>query len=158
LCRKEVFGVDYRHAYRYFSNFSNLKALRSPFILQDDIWLDEYVWNLGPGSCEQDAVSFTDIETLIDPYIHERSIVDLGSQPQISLEELRCAEHSGSCHSTMAVPHRRLTPPATISYGTYAATIDLAGTGSQFAELTFCYEQWMHEFLNDPGYGEDFFV
>lgn len=165
LCRKGVFGIDDRHAYQHFSNFSNSNSLRSPFTPQDDIWLDEYVWNLSPGCREQDEVSFAEFETLIEFCTRERSTVALDPQHRMSPEELRCAEHRGSCHFTIeentrnaAVPHRRLTPPPTISHDTYAATIDLAGTGSQFAELTSCYGQWMYEFLNDPDHGGDFFV
>ena len=161
LCRRKVLDIDDHHPNRLFSNSRIPNSLGSVLRPQDDVWLDEYVWN-DSDSHRQDTVSSVDIETLLDSYTRDHSNVSSGSQPHTSLVTRICSEHRGFCHCSddqdrryAAVSHRRLTPPATAQTRQFGVdNFDLAELGSQFAELDYRYSLWMDEYPNNPSFGE----
>ncbi|KAJ4985926.1 hypothetical protein SVAN01_08615 [Stagonosporopsis vannaccii] len=163
LCRKQAFsfGIEDHSASQHSSNFQVSNPLSPVFSPQDDMWLDENIWN-DSGSSRQHRVSFIDIETLIYVYTHNHLDVDLGSEYQRSLETLSCGEHRGFCQCKVdqntrnaALPHRRLTTAATTATEPPKINMfDLVQLGSQFAELAYWHELWMDNFLNEPCFGE----
>lgn len=136
--------------------------LSSRFTPQEDVWLDEYVWNIS-NSRRQSTVSDTDPGTRAD--IHTSSY-SYNLHSRLSSGSSYCGEHRGSCQCNedqalrdAAVPHRRLTAPSpTQSSEIGIDNLDLTGLGSQFAELDYRYKVWMDKFFNEPKYSEDSYV
>lgn len=161
LCRKKVLNIDDCPANRQLPDSGSSNALSSELIAQDDVWLDEGVWNNSFESLE-DAVSYADIETLIDYYTRDLSNNTFDSQPQRFLETLICGEHHGLCQccddqdtKDAPLPHIRLTLPATTRPRSMDIdNFDLVQLGSQFAELNYRYKIWGDEYRNAPTFNE----
>lgn len=163
LCRKQAFsfGIGDHSAGQHSSDPRVSIPLSSVLLPQDDIWLDEYVWNDSNRS-RRSTVSSADIETMIYSYTHDHSDVNLGSQRQHLPGTLSCSEHRGFCQCSAdqntrngALPHRRLATPATAPREqTDIVNLDLVQLGSQFAELQFQYPE-MDGFLNASRFGQN---
>jgi hypothetical protein len=144
LCRKKVLDVDKCSANTRFPSTGSATTQSSRFTTQDDVWLDEETWNTSFTDPEH-AVSYADIETLIEYYTRDLSNVDSDYQSQRSPETQICGEHRDVCHChggretrNVAVPHGRLTPPATTRPRPMDIdNLDLVQLGSQFAELNY---------------------
>ncbi|KAF1926466.1 uncharacterized protein M421DRAFT_422795 [Didymella exigua CBS 183.55] len=144
FCRKKVLDIDGWPASRHVPESSSSNTFSSEYTTQDDVWLDEEVWNNSSDSLE-DAVSYADIEALIEHYTRDLSNVNFDSQPQRRQEALVYGEHHGLCHCiggrgirNAALPLRRLTSPATVEARPMDIdNFDLAQMGSQFAEVNY---------------------
>lgn len=164
LCRRQVssFGIGDRSAGQYSPASGGSILLSSVFSPQDDIWLDEYVWNNSSDS-HQDAMSYIDFETLICHHPYNHSDVDLGSEYQRPLETLSCGEHRGFCQCSddqntrnAALLDRRLTTPTHASKERpNIDNFNLVHLGSQFSELDYQSKVWMDDFFDEPAFGEN---
>ncbi len=159
LCRQPVFGFGIGdQAVNQDSTLGVSTHLGSVYSPEDDIWLDDYIWN------DVDSFSFSmdlvDIDTLINCDNPNSPNVDLGYQPHRSPAISTCGEHHsfGSYAEDQrtrnaVLPLERLTTPVSAQPRQMDIdNLDLAGLGSQFAELEFRYRNWMEEFLNEPDF------
>lgn len=176
LCRKQVFSFGIGdhltdHGLSDLLVSTPFSSIPSP---QDDVWLDEYVWN-DSYDRSQNTVSFNEIEALIDYYTSDRQDVSAGPRAEETLETLNCGEHHGFCQCSVnqnlrneALPFRRLTTPAGATIKPMDIdNLDLVQLGSQFADLEFTDRDWMQELRNELDVGassgfdhraEDFFA
>lgn len=144
LCRKKVLNTDDCPANIRVPNSGSSNSPNSRLTVQDDVWLDEAVWNTSSRNPEP-AVSYADVETLVSYYTRDLSNVNFDSQPQRSPETLICGEHRGLCHCyddretrNAALPRRRLIPPANAQPRPMGIdNFDLVQLGSQFARLNY---------------------
>lgn len=140
LCREKILNVDDRPANRHVPDPGSSHALSFEFASHYDVWLDEEVWN-HPSRILEDAVSFADIETLIEHYTGDLLNSRSDSRPERGREVLICGERHGLCHcyggqgtGTAMLPHRCLTPPAIDEPRPLNINdLDLRQLGSQFA-------------------------
>lgn len=144
LCRKKVLSVDDCPANTCPPDSGSSNTHNSRLIALEDVWMDEEVWNTSSPNLES-AVSYADIETLVEYYTRDLSNVDFDSQPQRGSGILICGEPRGFCHCcddrgtiNAALPRRRLTPPATPQPRPVGIdNFDLVQLGSQFSRLNY---------------------
>lgn len=144
LCRRKVLDINDCPVSRPGLDSSSPNSSSSSLTAQEDIWLDEEVWNSTSGSSEE-AVSDSDIDALIDFYTRDLSNVNFDNRPQSYLQPSICSEHRGSCHccddgdpGNEVLPHRRLPPLATANPESLDIdNVDLMEMGAQFAELSY---------------------
>lgn len=162
LCRGRVFsfGIDDRSTSQDFSTDRIVINLSSALTPQDDIWLDEFVWNSSTYHC-QTSVSDTDIDTLVYTYTSVHSHPSFDSQPESILRLCLCGDHRGFCQCSGfedledATAHRGPTQLAASAIRhTGIEDLDLVRLGAQFADLDCQHRLWMDEFFEEPTFCE----
>jgi len=144
LCRNKVVSIDDCPADARSPGSGSSSTHNCRLAAPEDVWLDEGVWNTSSQNIEP-AVSYADIETLVEYYTRDLSNVNFESQPHWSSETLICGEHSRLCHCCggrgtrhAALPRRRLTLPAAAQPRLMGIdNFDLVQLGSQFARLNY---------------------
>jgi hypothetical protein len=162
LCRNPVFsfGIDESPTPITQDPLSDQTstAYSSSLTPQDDVWLDEQVWNSSTYHCPRTvSTTYTDIDALVNFYTSGDSYLSLDSQLESVLGQFLCCNQRGSCQYSgdgdledATISHGRLVPSTTIHTKHVDFDLDIVGLGSQFAELAYQHCVWMDEYLDEP--------
>ena len=163
LCRQTVFsfGIDDSPTPTTQDPLSDeiSIAFSSVFTPQEDIWLDEQVWNSSTYRCPR-TVNNADIDALVDFYTSGHSYFGLDCEPKSFLGPFLCGNHRGSYQCSgdgdlkdATMPHGRPAPSTTTHTMQVDIDLEIVGLGSHFTELDYRHSVWMDEYLMEPSAG-----
>jgi hypothetical protein len=138
LCRSDVSGID-DHLITPDLILRNTNFDSSTVTLENDIWLDSYVWEDHTDAQPRlSAVHSFDVETLIASYTSDCSDTEVTHHA-----------HPPSTSNERRIWNEDIYDSSSVSYAQHdRSSLDLKSIGSHFKDLEYHTKQWMDEYLH----------